>query len=289
MAAEGTLVTRGNLTSADGTRLAYRAWPHAGAQITFAVVHGHGEHSGRYERFAKGMAGRGMATYAVDLRGHGESEGQRGHVDTWQQWVEDAAAFITHVETQTTGEVVPLGHSFGGAVMLSTARAGKLSKARRFIVSAPALRLTKEVPGWLSNVSKALARVTPRLSLSNNVDAATVSRIPEVVEAYKTDPLVHGKITTRLYAEWRKASKENLDHAEDIKLPFLIIAGTADPLIDPEVSRELHARAPRTSELHMLDGRYHEPFNDLGSDEVFDLIANWLRNNSSNNNNNSKT
>ncbi|HEV2477719.1 MAG TPA: alpha/beta hydrolase [Candidatus Dormibacteraeota bacterium] len=276
MAPESAQAGRGSLTSPDGTRLAYRAWPVPGANLTFAVVHGHGEHSGRYDRFARGMAAHQMAAYAVDLRGHGESAGQRGHVDSWSQWVDDAAAFIKHVESETTGEVVPLGHSFGGVVMLSTARAGKLSKTTRFIVSNPALRLTKEVPAWLSTASKALATVAPKLTLSNNVDAASVSRIPEVVQAYRTDPLVHNKITTRLYAEWRKASKDNLDHAGDIKLPFLIVAGTADPLIDPEVSRELHRRAP-ASELRMLDGRYHEPFNDLGSDEVFELIADWLR------------
>jgi acylglycerol lipase len=221
------------------------------------------------------MAARQMATYAVDLRGHGESAGQRGHVDSWSQWVDDAAAFVKHVENEATGEVVPLGHSFGGVVMLSAARAGRLSNARRFIVSNPALRLTKEVPAWLSSLSKTLATFAPKLTLNNNVDAATVSRIPEVVEAYRADPLVHNKITTRLYAEWRRASKDNLEHVGEIKLPFLILAGTADPLIDPESSRELHQRAP-ASELRMLQGRYHEPFNDLGSDEVFDLIASWL-------------
>jgi acylglycerol lipase len=275
LAPESAQASKGSLTSPDGTRLAYRAWPVSGASITFAVVHGHGEHSGRYERFARGMAARQMATYAVDLRGHGESAGQRGHVDSWSQWVDDADAFVKHVENATTGEVVPLGHSFGGVVVLSAARAGRLSNARRFIVSNPALRLTKEVPAWLSSVSKTLATFAPKLTLNNNVDAATVSRIPEVVEAYRTDPLVHNKITTRLYAEWRRASKDNLEHAGEIKLPFLILAGTADPLIDPESSRELHQRAP-ASELRMLEGRYHEPFNDLGSDEVFDLIASWL-------------
>jgi acylglycerol lipase len=276
LAPESAEASKGSLTSPDGTRLAYRAWPVSDARLSFAVVHGLGEHSGRYERFARGMASRQMATYAVDLRGHGESAGRRGHVDSWSQWVGDAAAFVKRVEDETTGEVVPLGHSFGGVVMLSTARAGRLGKARRFIVSNPALRLTKEVPAWLSSASKALAAVAPRLTLNNNVDAASISRIPEVVKAYRTDPLVHNKITTRLYAEWRRAAKDNLDHAGDIKLPFLILAGTADPLIDPESSRELHHNA-RASELRTLEGRYHEPFNDLGSEEVFDLIADWLR------------
>lgn len=275
MAPETGEATRGFLDSSDGTRLAYRKWPVEQPTITFAVVHGHGEHSGRYERFARGMARHHMATYAVDLRGHGESAGRRGHVDHWSQWVEDAATFVKHVEQEATGEVVPLGHSFGGVVVLSTVRSGKLSNAKRFIVSSPALKLTKEVPQVLTQATRLLSTVAPKLALSNNVDARTVSRIPEVVEAYRTDPLVHGKITTRLYTEWRRASKENLEHAGDITLPFLIIAGTADPLIDPESSRELHHRAP-TSELRLLEGRYHEPFNDLGSDEVFQLIADWL-------------
>ena len=275
MAPETAEATRGFLNSSDGTRLAYRAWPKPGAQVTFAVVHGHGEHSGRYQRFAEGMAKHGMATYAVDLRGHGESAGRRGHVDSWDQWVEDAAAFITLVERQAEGEVVPLGHSFGGVVMLSAARAGKLHQARRFILSSPALRLTHEVPAWLNGVSATLSKVAPKLTLNNNVDARTISRIPEVVDAYRADPLVHSKITARLYAEWRRASKENLEHADEIKLPFLIVAGIDDGLIDPNVSRELHAKAP-TSELRILEGRYHEPFNDLGSEEVFELIAGWL-------------
>lgn len=277
MAPDTAEATRGSLTSRDGTRLAYRAWPLGGAPITFAVVHGHGEHSGRYERFARGMAAHGMATYAVDLRGHGESSGQRGHLDSWSQWVEDAAAFVGLVEKEARGEVVPLGHSFGGVVMLTTVRSGQLQRARRFIVSNPALRLKKPVSWLLDGTTKALSTIAPRLTLSNGVDARTVSRIPEIVQAYRTDPLVHNKITPRLYVEWRRAAKENLAKAGEIRLPFLILTGTDDPLIDPDSSRELHRNAPEMSELRELEGRYHEPFNDLGSEEVFEVIAKWLQ------------
>jgi alpha-beta hydrolase superfamily lysophospholipase len=269
--------SQGFLTSLDGTKLAYRKWPLENAAVTFAVVHGHGEHGGRYDRFARGMAKRGMATYALDLRGHGESGGQRGHVDSWTQWVDDTAVFVQRVEEETPGEVVPLGHSFGGVVMLSTVRSKKLTKTKRFVLSSPALRLTYEKPAWLNAAADALSSIIPRLALSNQVDARTVSRIPEVVHEYQTDPLVHGKITTRLYSEWRKASRGNLDHAQDIDIRFLILAGTDDRLIDPNVSRELHEKAPEMSTLAMLEGRYHEPFNDLGSDEVFAMIADWLR------------
>ena len=270
------IATDGEVTSVDGTRLFYRAWTRAQATHTFAVVHGLGEHSGRYEAFAEAMRKRGMATYAVDLRGHGKSQGQRGHVDSWGQWTDDVASFVARVESLTSGEVIPLGHSFGGVAMLSTVLAGKLKNARRFIVSSPALKLKAAVPQWKVSLGKLTSRLTPRLALANEVDAGAVSRIPEVVEAYRTDPLVHSRISSRMYTEWRRAADDVLAHSGRISVPFLILAGDADPLIDPAGSEQLHTKAPEHSTLHMLPGRFHEPFNDLGSEEVFDIIARWI-------------
>jgi alpha-beta hydrolase superfamily lysophospholipase len=266
----------GFVSSADGTKIAYRAWPVAGANINFAVVHGLGEHAGRYERFAAGMAKHGFGTFAVDLRGHGNSPGQRGHIDSWSQWMEDVAAFIDHVAAIGGGEVVPLGHSFGGATMLSTVLAGKLPATRRFIVSSPALKVKVAVPAWKIKLGTTASKVLPKLALDNEVDPKLLSRIPEVVEAYRSDPLVHSKISSRLYTEWLKAARDILNRAGEISVPFLILAGTDDGLIDPEGSRELHAKAPAMSELGLLEGRYHEPFNDRDNEEVFTLIANWL-------------
>lgn len=217
-----------------------------------------------------------MGTFALDLRGHGQSDGQRGHVDAWSQWTDDISAFVGEVERQVEGEVVPLGHSFGGAAMLSTVIAGKLTGSKRFIVSSPALKVKVVVPGWKVKLGEMTSRAIPRLALSNEVNAGALSRIPGVVAAYRTDPLVHSKISSRLFTEWRAAAQDVLAHAAEIRQPFLILAGTDDKLIDPAGSEELHRRAPQTSELHLLPGRYHEPFNDIGSDEVFDIIDKWL-------------
>lgn len=278
MALDSASATTGSFESAGGAKIEFRAWAAPGADVTFAVIHGMGEHSGRYERFAAGMAKHRMATYAVDLRGHGNSSGKRGHADSWSEWVEDAANFIALVESQVSTEVVPLGHSFGGVVMLSTVRSGRLPKAtKRFVLSSPALRLKAKVPAWQSRLARMMSRVAPRLSVNNGVDAGTVSRIPEVVAAYRSDPLVHAHITARLYAEWEKAASENLAHAAEIKVPFLILAGADDRLVDSTASQELHAATPGVSELRLLEGRYHEPFNDLGADEVFAIIADWVR------------
>lgn len=276
MPAEGALAREGVIESADGTRLAYRAWPKAGAEVSFAVVHGLGEHSRRYERFAMGMARHGFATFAVDLRGHGKSDGRRGHVNSWSRWTDDVEAFVSRIESITETEVVPLGHSFGGTALLSTFLAGKLPNSRRFIVSSPALRLKLVVPGWKVAFGKAASRIVPTLTLGNDVDVGTLSRIPEVVEAYRTDPLVHSKISVRLGSEWIQASKRILEHGGEIKAPFLILAGTDDRLIDPAGSQELHRLTASVSELKLLEGRYHEPFNDLDSEEVFAVIADWL-------------
>ena len=268
----------GSVESAGSVKLQYRAWPHAGAPITFAVVHGLGEHAGRYERFAKGMANHGMGTFAVDLRGHGKSPGQRGHVDSWSQWTDDVLAFVKHVASVVQGEVVPLGHSFGGATLLSAVLAGKLPSSKRFIVSSPALKVKVVVPAWKIKLGTAASSVLPKLALDNEVDPKLLSRRPDVVEAYRTDPLVHSKISSRLYTEWLAATRQILDRAGEIKVPFLILAGTDDGLIDPEGSKELHAKAPSVSELRLLEGRYHEPFNDSDNEEVFAMISSWLAN-----------
>jgi alpha-beta hydrolase superfamily lysophospholipase len=276
LGAENATATEGFIESAGGAKIAYRGWPQAGAKITFAVVHGLGEHAGRYEAFAKGMARHGMGTFAVDLHGHGKTPGQRGHVDSWSQWMDDVSKFTEHVAEVAGGEVVPVGHSFGGAALLSTVIAGKPPLSRRFIVSSPALKVKVAVPAWKISLGRAASRVLPKLALDNEVDPKLLSRIPEVVEAYRADPLVHSKISSRLYTEWLAATKHILDHAADIKIPFLILAGTNDGLIDPQGSKDLHDRSSSVSELRLLEGRYHEPFNDRDNEEVFTLITNWL-------------
>jgi alpha-beta hydrolase superfamily lysophospholipase len=273
---ETTVAADGFVESADGTKIAFRAWPEQGAEVTFAVVHGLGDHSGRYERFARGMAKHGMATFAVDLRGHGKSPGQRGHVDSWSQSTDDVSAFVKHIAAIAEGEVVPVGHSFGGAALLSTVIAGTLPSTRRFVVSSPALKLRLEVPPWKAKVAPVTSKWLPRLAMGNEVDPSVLSRLPDVVEAYRTDPLVHNKISSRMWTEWLLAARQILDRAAEIKIPFLILAGTDDRLVDPNGSKELHERAASMSELRLLEGRYHEPFNDRDNEEVFTLISKWL-------------
>lgn len=266
----------GSISSADGTGLYWRSWEVTEPTATFAIVHGLGEHSGRYARLAEAMAARGFSTFAVDLRGHGQSAGPRGHVNRWSDWIADAERFLTTVREQAgTGEVIPLGHSFGGVVVLSGFIKNALT-GRRFVVSNPALQLKLTVPGWKLSVGRLTSNLVPRLTMSNELDPSTISRDPVSVQAYRDDPLVHAKISTRLFSEWNAASTEVMARAGEIRTPFLIIVGDADRLIDPEGSLELDRRATSAPhELRRYPGRYHEPFNDLDADEVFDDLARW--------------
>lgn len=267
----------GTLTSADGTQLFWRSWELERPKATFAVVHGHGEHSGRYDRFALGMAARGYSTFAVDLRGHGRSAGRRGHVNAWSEWLKDVETFVGHVEQHASaGEVVPVGHSFGGVVVLSGVLRDVL-QPRRFVVSSPALKLRMAVPGWKLALGRTTSRLVPTLTLPSGLDPSSVSRDPEVVAAYAGDPLVHDQVSSRLFAEWTAACAEIERRAAELRTPFFLSLGDHDPAIDHENSLAFAERAVNAPhEVRVWEGRYHEPFNDLGADAVFDAIAAWL-------------
>lgn len=267
----------GRLPSRDGTWLHWQGWEAPSARGVLAVVHGLGEHSGRYRRLAQAMVARGWSCWAVDLRGMGRSDGRRGHIDRWSQWIEDAAAFYDLVAGESaSGEVVPLGHSFGGVVVASAVLAGAIHP-RRFVLSNPAFRLRLQVPAWKVVLGRAASRAWPTLALSNEVDPTSISRDPQVVEAYRRDPLVHDRISARLYAEWLDASTRVLSRAEDLTVPFLLILSGSDRVVDAQASAELSRRADCDSLVRTYQDSYHEPFNDLGSDRVFSDLAGWLQ------------
>lgn len=267
----------GRIRSADGTELAWRRWPvpNPKARAAFAVVHGLGDHGGRYEAFATAMAGHGFDTFAIDLRGHGESSGRRGHIDSWSQWVQDASALVDLARREFDGPVIPLGHSFGGAVLLD-ALLNRAISTDRYALSSPALRLKVVPPAWKVTLGRAASRIAPRLAMGNEVNPQRISRRPEVVEAYRRDPLVHDRITSRTYTEWTEAATRIMAQARSIGVPFFVSHGDDDAIIDPEGTREFYrlAEVPG-SEIHIYPGRYHEPFNDLRAEEVFTDLAAW--------------
>ncbi len=266
----------GTLASRDGSRLSWRAWPVAAPTAVVAVAHGLGEHSGRYARLAEALNRSGVACWAVDLRGMGRSEGRRGHLDRWQQWLDDFAAFHDLVAERAGGlEVVPLGHSFGGVVVATAVLSGAV-RPRRFVLSNPAFRPAVRVPGWKLAVGRAASGLVPTLTMGNEVDPGLLSRDPAIAVEYAADPLVHDRISSRLFTEWAAASEAALRGAGDLAVPCLLLVSEDDRIIDASGAREFASRAGARATLLSYPGRYHEPFNDLEAEAVFaDLVA-WL-------------
>lgn len=242
------------------------------------MLHGLGEHSGRYEGLARAMAAEGIAVHAVDWRGHGRAEGRRGHVMGWNELLEDAFAFVEHVGGKAPGsEVIPLGHSVGGAILASAVVRGALRPAR-FVLSSPALRIKARVPAWKVKVGKFASKAMPALALDNELDLDGLSRDPAVAPAYRNDPLTHSKISARLYTEWLAANAESLERAHEVKTPFLASHGGSDPVIDPEATKEFFNRASAPGKvLRIYEGYLHEPYNDTGKEQVFADLAGWVR------------
>jgi alpha-beta hydrolase superfamily lysophospholipase len=239
-------------------------------------MHGHGEHSGRYSGLAQAMAEHEIATFALDYRGHGASDGARGHTLSWDDLIADAVSFNARVGEETSGEIVPLGHSVGGSIVLSAIIRGRL-KPQRFVVSSPALRVRGRVPGWKVTLGRVASRIAPAVTLDTELNADHISRDAAVVAAYRSDPLVHSKMSARFYTEWQAANAEILARATEITVPFLATHGSGDQIIDPSATEELYNRATVPGrKLVIYPEYYHEPYNEIGKERVFEDLAAWL-------------
>jgi alpha-beta hydrolase superfamily lysophospholipase len=269
-------VRRGWVPSWDGTWLSWRAWEADQPRGALLVVHGLGEHSGRYGRLAAAMVPRGWSCWAVDLRGMGASEGRRGHVERWSDWVGDVRRFHELVAAEARdSEVVPLGHSFGGVVVLSAVLSGDL-RQRRFVLSNPAFRLRDRVPVHKLLLGRAAGRAAPTLTLPSGLDPETLARDPTVAAAYRADPLVHDRISARLFAEWQAASRDTLRLSPRLEVPFLLLVSGGDRLVDHTASLDLDRHAPSGHTLCLYPEGAHEPFNDLHAETVFRDLTEWL-------------
>lgn len=242
------------------------------------MIHGLGEHSGRYEGLARAMAAQGIGVHAVDWRGHGKAGGARGHVMSWTELLQDAQAFVEHVAGKAAGgEVIPLGHSVGGAILASAVVRGSL-RPERFALSSPAFRIKARVPGWKVKLGQFASKAMPGLALDNELDLDGLSRDPAVATAYRTDPLTHSKISARLYTEWLAANAESLRRAAEVETPFFAGHGGADPVIDRAGTEEFFNRASAHGKvLKIYEGFLHEPYNDTGAEQVFADLADWIK------------
>ena len=258
--------------------LYYQCWlPSNEFKAILLIVHGLAEHSGRYTNLVNYFVPRGYAVYGFDQRGHGKSDGLRGYVDKFSNFVNDLNTFLSIVHSrQHDARIFMVGHSIGGTIAAAYAIFHQ-DDFDGLILSGATLKVGAGMSAGLIIAARVLSLLLPKAGLYV-IDATAVSRDKGVVSAYVSDPLVYrGKIRARLGIELIKAMETLQRQMPKIYLPILVLHGTADQLSDPEGSKILYARvSSRDKTLKLYEGFYHEIFNEPECEQVFADVEAWL-------------
>ena len=191
-----------------------------------AIIHGFGEHIGRYTHVMDELASHKISSYGIDLRGHGLSDGKKGHAPSYELLMDDIEELLKMCRGQNTE--IPLflyGHSMGGNLVANFVLQRPVNELQGFVLSSPWIRLAFDPPAWQQKAANILAGVVPGLRMDNNLDASHLSKIPEVSAAYTADPLVNSKISAGLYQMVVKAGEFALSHMSEVKLKGLVYHG----------------------------------------------------------------
>jgi alpha-beta hydrolase superfamily lysophospholipase len=262
--------------SRDGLEMYARSWSPEAPKAVVVLVHGHGEHVNRYPHVAEAFTNAGYALQGFDLRGHGQSGGQRGHTPSYESLMDDITDFIADAGKRYPSLPIFLyGHSMGGNQVINYVlrSAGNLKGA---IVTGPWLRLAFDPPAAQVMLAKILNKIAPSFSLASTLDQSALSRDEKVVQAYAADPLVHNKISVRLYTSIYGSGLWALEHAAEIKIPMLLMHGGADKITSAKASDEFATKAGKRVSLRIWDGFYHEIHNEPQKAEVLKMMVGWL-------------
>lgn len=272
-----------SLTTADSVRLFVREWPaREPRRGTVVIVHGLGEHIGRYEHVAAYLNGVGWNVVGYDHRGHGRSEGPKGALNTHHDLLRDLAMVIDAAREAHPGPLVLLGHSLGGVIAsrfvaeeLADAPADWSRPVDALVLTSPALD-----PGMnaAQKLMLSLAEpVTPNLAVNNGLNPAWVSRDPAVVQRYKDDPLVHDRITPKMVRFILDGGELSILRAPRWKVPTLLMWAGADKCVAPAGSQAFAAKAPKNVvSSREYPGLFHEILNEPEKGEVLDTLGAWL-------------
>lgn len=242
------------------------------------LLHGMGEHFGRFTHVAEFFRTRGYATIGMDHRGHGLSTGKRGHTPSFSHLMSDIDLLLEKTRELFPGSPLILyGHSMGGSLAANYALRKK-PQVKGLILTGPYFKLGFEPPAWKVATANIMAGIFPSLTLPTALEKAALSRDPAVVEAYKKDPLVHDKISTAFFSEVHAAGLYAIDHVSELQVKTLAMHGTADRLTSPDGTKAFAKNNPEQIKLKLWDGFFHEIHNEPGKEQVFDYMATWIEN-----------
>ena len=263
--------------SEDGVKLYAQTWvPDNTPRGIINIIHGLGEHSGRYAPWAGKLAHSGYVVRSFDYRGHGRSTGKRGHSKSYQHLLSDIGHFIEQGRTEYPDLPVFLyGQSLGGNLVLNYS-IQHIHPAEGLIVTSPWLELTNKPSAILLSLVTFLSYLFPAMQVHNRVGLEDLSRDLRVVHSYKNDPLVHDRISLQLFRESYRAGLTASLSIYKINSPLLVMHGTDDRVTSCKATRKFVQNAGSKTQYSEWEGGYHELHNDLDKDNVFENLVNWL-------------
>lgn len=278
----GTTLAR--MRTNDGLALHTQAWPGTGAlRGTVLIVHGLGEHIGRYVHVAAQLNAWGWSVVGYDQRGHGRSEGPRGRLPSEHGLLVDLAQMIDTVRAEQPGPLVLLGHSLGGLIAARFVAGGIgrgdvepwFREVDALVLSSPAL--DPGMSGGQKLLLALLGKLAPHLAVNNGLKPEWISRDPKVVQRYIADPLVHDRITPRLARFIVDGGALVRERAASWRVPTLLLWAGSDRCVAPAGSAVFAAAAPgAVLTAHQLEPLFHEIFNEPEQAEVFAVLGGWL-------------
>jgi len=297
-----SVLTR-SFTASDGTPLRADYYSGTGpdrpraSRGVVVVIHGYCDHRGRYRHVARHLVEHGYAVLCGDLRGHGESAGERAFIRRFSEYLDDVSAFLAEAQTLFLGpdldagasppptadvdapqRPVLLGHSMGGLVALEYVLANPTA-VRALVAVSPLLGIKLEVPAWKRGLGLTASLLHPTLRLSNGIEPQDLSHDTEVVAGYATDPLVTRQASARWFTETLAAQADVRARANRIRTPTLFLHPGDDRLVDTAVGQEVFSRLGATDKtLNVYPGLFHELFNERQPDRqrVLTDLTTWL-------------
>ncbi len=266
----------GYFRSLDKQDMFFRHWhPDGDPLATLWIVHGIGEHSGRYFPMAEYLVARDIEVFAMDNRGHGRSGGKRGHVDSFQQFLDDLHTFWLRFGPERAKPVALFGQSLGALIALHYAEQ-HAEDLDTVIFSAGAFSLPEKLPKLKLILAKWLLKLKPDTTFNNEIDPQCLSSDPEVVKKYLDDPYVHDRISVKLFFELVDRVNAAAGVAARLQLPALFMHGAQDCLLPVKGTEQIYARwKGEPKELVIWPNMRHDLPNDTGRDEMFARILDW--------------
>lgn len=255
-----------------------KVWGVKSPKYVVSLVHGMGEHIGRYDNLVAFLNERDIAVVAIDREGHGKSDGKRGHVTSFNALMWEVKQSLTKAADQFPGvPQILYGHSMGGNLVLNYFFR-KNPDILGVVATSPWIRLALQPPKVLVGFAGLVNKVYPQLTLGSDLNAQYISTIPEEVERYLNDPLVHSRISTNTFFEMSKAA-EWLDKYEGtVTLPLLLCHGNNDGIVDFNGTKNLSKRLKGNVVFKEWDGMAHELQHDKVEKEFFEFIYQWISN-----------